>query len=529
MDAAYLGMSKGKLRLHKTNGVIVEVPAEKMSAEDMKYAEKMEAKKKGASRKVEDDDDLPLAIAASKRMSQAPKKPTIDWFEFFLSAGCDIDDCSRYAASFERDKMDESILPDITDSTMRSLGLREGDIIRVTKAITSRKPKEPKPVQGESDQMSQDEEMAKRMQAEENARKTPPALFSGPGGTLKTNRRGRPTPSRSTPSATVDLNAIGTIAGGGIPRTDSPKLVSSSPGPVNPPARSSSAMPAASSGFDDDAWAPRNKPATPGPDTRAPSAPPAPVAAPVAPPPPVQPPVASPPPPVQSTQNLANTTESDIFNQLARLTELRKNTPQQQPMQTPSPALQSTPTGYPGGMGPPSQSPMLQQPLQQQQQPQQQQQQQYNGPRGPFAPVPSNQGLLQPLVPTQTGFNSFIPTRINNNNVSPFGNQNAISPFANPQPSFLQSQPTGYPMQQQQPMQSQPTGWQPTQQQQQPQPTGFQPQLMSQPTGMPFNGMNGGMNSLPVSATNSYGSTGSFGSIPTSKPLLIIYLISYSF
>ncbi|KAH9031353.1 hypothetical protein EDB85DRAFT_1836537, partial [Lactarius pseudohatsudake] len=54
---------------------------------------------------------------------------------FFLNAGYDVDDCTRYASSFERDKIASSILPDITEGTLRTLGLREGDIIRVAKVI----------------------------------------------------------------------------------------------------------------------------------------------------------------------------------------------------------------------------------------------------------------------------------------------------------------------------------------------------------------------------------------------------------
>jgi hypothetical protein len=92
----------------------------------------------------------------------------------------------------------------------------------------------------------------------------------------------------------------------------------------------------------------------------------------------------------------------------------------------------------------------------------------YNGPRGPFAPVPANQSLLQPLIPIQTGFNSFIPTRP------------VTSPFNNPspQPSFLSAQPTGYPGSQPMAMQAQPTGF-----------PGQQP-LSFQPTGAPFGGFN---------------------------------------
>ena len=80
------------------------------------------------------------------------------------------------------------------------------------------------------------------------------------------------------------------------------------------------------------------------------------------------------------------------------------------------------------------------------------------GPRGPFAPVPANQGLLAPLVPTATGFNGFVPTR----------------PATSP--SFLGAQPTGF----QPSLAPQPTGFQPSLA---PQPTGFQPSLAPQPTG----------------------------------------------
>jgi hypothetical protein len=64
----------------------------------------------------------------------------------------------------------------------------------------------------------------------------------------------------------------------------------------------------------------------------------------------------------------------------------------------------------------------------QQQQPPQQSQQQ-NGARGPLAPVPANQGLLNPLIPTNTGFSGFVPTR--------------QSPNTTGQPSMM-AQMTGY-------------------------------------------------------------------------------------
>jgi actin cytoskeleton-regulatory complex protein SLA1 len=80
-----------------------------------------------------------------------------------------------------------------------------------------------------------------------------------------------------------------------------------------------------------------------------------------------------------------------------------------------------------------------------------------NGPRGPYAPVPANQGLLQPLIPTQTGFNSFVPTRAPTFNQTP-------SPASQLNNNF--QQPMGHSM--------------------------SPPPMMSNPTGMPMNGMNGG-------------------------------------
>ncbi|KAF8195925.1 hypothetical protein K438DRAFT_2017151 [Mycena galopus ATCC 62051] len=457
VDAAFLGFNNGKLRLHKTNGVIVEVPAEKMSVEDMKYVEKATSRKSRSGtapsaaaaprRPTDDDDDLPLARAKELSLAHPqpkPKKPTVDWFDFFLKAGCELDDCTRYAQSFERDKIDESILLDITDATMRSLGLREGDIIRVTKAIDKRRPPERKPI-------------------DEGPTKSPPNLFTQPGGVLKASgpRRGRPQPTKSLP-ATVDISAIS----------------------AGPP-RSSSAQVPKPSGFEDDAWT--NRPSSTQPPATVVSTPP--VAAP-------RPPSAPPAPGTGArrtttacrsgrpvTLSLAKTTESDVFDQLARLQALKSQNPTMQPAATPpvlntrlSSALPPSATLPIGQHLNNQRTGLLPSPSPQPQQPA------YNGPRGPFAPVPANQALLAPLIPTQTGFNSFVPTRPGaapSPMTSPFAN-----PFANPppmpmQPSFLSAQPTGFPGQG--PLHAQPTG--------------FQPSFISaQPTGAPFGGFNGNSN-----------------------------------
>ncbi|KAF5393631.1 hypothetical protein D9757_000051 [Collybiopsis confluens] len=492
VEAALLSFKDGKLRLHKINGVIVEVPSEKMSVEDMRYVDKLLSRK---SRPLPggdiSEDDIPLALQRpsssngktppAPKASQPKKSPSIDWFDFFLTAGCDLDDCTRYTSSFERDKMDATIIPDITESVLRSLGLKEGDIIRVMKVIEKHKPK---PTQ---DKMARDEELAKELQARENgdSGKGPRNLFAnGPNGELKTAapRRGRPQPSKSLPAA-VDLNTIVEVSGK-IQRTGSPSLLSpaSAGTPIQPPPRSSSTA----SGFDDDAWTNRpssTKPIAPTPSAavpRAPSAPPAQVTptsasaqAPPAPTPPNPPSSA----PVMGPPSLAKTTEEDVFQQLARLSELRKNTAPpaivSPTMGTPSPVPTPPimPAGYQSGMG------MGNSPVPMGQHIQNQQTGVYgNGPRGPYAPVPTNQGLLQPLIPTQTGFGGFVPTRSAGSNLSP--------------QSFLQSQPTGFPGGQ--PHLSQLTGF-----------VGSQP-LITQATGMPFAGLNA-MNDNGMNAVNPFG------------------------
>ncbi len=545
-----------------------------MSAEDMRYVEKVMNKHKRPSSPRRNSDDEPLeerrrSLQPSSRATSSKKGPTIDWFPFFLEAGCDVDDCTRYAQSFERDKIDEAILPDITESTMRSLGLREADIIRVKKAIEQRRRKSPDDARAE--QLRRDEELARQLQAEEtggSSRSPAPNLFAGPNGALKNNvRRGRPQPSKSLPPPTVDLQSISTasdqIKRTGTPTTIvSPSRTGTSPTPVQPPSRSNSAA-IAGSGFDDDAWTNRpssTKPIAPSSPTatRAPSVPPI---APTPPAPPAPPapapvaaaPVASPPPapaPAPTQQpaptGLANKTEADIFDQLARLRVMQTQSPainnrpmSAAPNMTPSlgipPVVSPPPMGYQSGMGMGSSPTPMGQHLHAQQtgmfQPPQ-----AIGPRGPLAPIPANQSLLQPLVPTTTGFNSFVPTRPQS------------APFQpNPTPSFHSTQPTGFAgpsqhlfsqatgFQPSQPLMSQPTGFQPSGQlmsqptgfqpsgQLMSQPTGFQPsgQFMSQPTGMPnggfsnsgsFGNIGGGMGGLP-----SFQGNGGFTPVQSSK------------
>jgi hypothetical protein len=531
-----------------------------MSLDDVRYIEKLNRKSSKSSSNRVSDDDVPLALARNQSSStpqrtSTPKKSNIDWFEFFLSAGCDVDDCSRYAGSFEKDKIDETLLPDITESTLRTLGLREGDILRVFKAIEKKGPgSRNKSNTQMQEQIRRDEELAKQLQAQETGESSPrspaPNLFAGPGGVLKAPRR-RPQPTKSLPPS-VDINALSSVSSS--PPTASPAAPPTS-APVQQPAKTSSATPPASR-FEDDAWTNRPSSARPVIGTppsatpRAPSAPPASNA--TAPLPSIAPLVAAAPtPPPQSnpanapatktdTGSLAKTTEADIFDQLARLSELRKSTTPTPAVSTASPTtIAPPPIGYHAGLGMGSstlpigqhlQNPQLQSqyPILSTPSPQPQlQTQPLNGPRGPFAPVPANQSLLQPLVPTRTGFTGFIPTRP----ISVNGQSSLTLPSL--QQPFLSQQPTGIPNQLQfhpQPhLSQQPTGI-PNQLQLHPQPllsqqpTGIpnqlqlhpQPLLSQQPTGIPNQALLPQATGVPFNSftSSTFQSSGNFGPNP---------------
>lgn len=252
MVAQFIGLNDGKIHLHKQNGIKIAVPVSKMSVEDLEYVEKVAH--------VSLDEDKPLSdIRRRSRVASDPSKTAgasvksdHDWFDFFLRAGVSPHQCERYSQNFTRDNMDESVLPDITSEALRSLGLKEGDILRVMKYIDKE--------YGLSRNKGRfgDESMGNGEDG---------GLFSGPGGSLRNNtRKGRPAPAVQT-SDVVDPKAFET--------KDTAAKPSSSPLKASSPVNDKSP-----SGFEDDAWEvkpPKQTsasatPSTPAVSTQAPAA-----------------------------------------------------------------------------------------------------------------------------------------------------------------------------------------------------------------------------------------------------------------
>ncbi|KAI5963343.1 SLA1 [Candida pseudojiufengensis] len=172
VEAEFLGCVEGKVHLHKTNGVKIAVAAEKLSIEDLEYVEKItgtslenykqlvqkqmekraRSKSKSGATVSEPEHKKPQSATAainniepshhskSRPTTQVSNNgaPAYDWFDFFLSCGVDVGNCQRYTLNFEREQMDENILEDISPSLLRTLGLREGDIIRVMKFLDNK-------------------------------------------------------------------------------------------------------------------------------------------------------------------------------------------------------------------------------------------------------------------------------------------------------------------------------------------------------------------------------------------------------
>jgi actin cytoskeleton-regulatory complex protein SLA1 len=229
VEAQFIGVADGKIHLHKVNGVKIAVPISKMSPEDLAYVEKV------THEPIEDN--IPVAdLIKMKRKSQEskagasiqpqqPKLPDYDWFEFFLKAGVGPHQCERYSQAMVKDSMDESVLPDISQDTLRTLGLREGDALKVMKYL--------------------DQQFGRTKGPTTNGEG---GLFSGPGGALHTKS------GRSRPDANRHVSDV--VDASGINKEE--KMPDATETSI-----AKAPAPGAKDGFDDDAWSvkPSSQPA----------------------------------------------------------------------------------------------------------------------------------------------------------------------------------------------------------------------------------------------------------------------------
>lgn len=247
VEAQFIGCKDGKIHLHKINGVKIAVPVLKMSMNDLQYVEdktgisldedkplseilKEQRKKNSQIGIVVDRTANPSKIGTSVTSTSfwSTRKSDYDWFDFFLSCGVEVNNCQRYAMNFQKDEMDESSLESISSDVMRTLGMKEGDILRVIKKLDDK-------------YSGQVEKIHIRDEGDTNQGKN---MFTDESGNLK-SLRARPPPAIQT--GAVDPKAL--QAHKESLESAAPASVSGSPPPMQHPM---------SSCFDDDVWAPKH-------------------------------------------------------------------------------------------------------------------------------------------------------------------------------------------------------------------------------------------------------------------------------
>ena len=306
VDAEFLGLKDGKIHMHKVNGIKIAVAVNRMSITDLEYVERM------TGQSLEDEKPLSEVKRRSTerrngRASASPRpqngavfessKPKYEWFDFFLQCGVNPQICERYAHAFERDQMGEENLPDVQPTLLRTLGLKEGDILRVMKHLDDKFGR----------QKTQGNEAADGASSG--------GLFTASNGVLRNNTsKSRPAPA-VTNTDTVDPRAFEQD----VIKKEQP----SEPSPTSPPPRTSSHRPPKTSGFEDDAW--DVKPSTQPPPPRQPSRP-------------EQPPTQSPPPQAVAQPAPQKPTPTGAMAELSLLSPplQPQPAPQQQPQNTQS-------------------------------------------------------------------------------------------------------------------------------------------------------------------------------------------------
>ena len=252
VEAQFIGLREGKIHLHKWNGVKIAVPVQKMSVEDLEYVEvvtglslddekPLSEVRKRASHKAKNqnrNNATGSTRAKSGIAMEHTKKPDYDWFDFFLQCGVNPQVCERYASAFARDAMGEEVLPDVDANLLRTLGLKEGDILRVMKNLDNKfgrtQPKDKRNVSFAVDEGDG-----------ETRNIATGGLYSGPGGALRNNtRKGRPA-SAAQKSDVIDPKLLEH----GIGREMKPSVPDKS--------NNASARESVTNGFEDNAWEPR--------------------------------------------------------------------------------------------------------------------------------------------------------------------------------------------------------------------------------------------------------------------------------
>ena len=179
VDAEFLDVVEGKAHLHKTNGVKIAVPLEKLCPADIEFIKRKTNNSSPATSNSPTLSGRPrpggaaaggggasaaTLAAASAALASLPQGSGnfvyngFNWRDWLVEAGVSAGDAAIYAGSFVNEKMDRSILGDLDRDVLRAVGVSEGDIIRIRRhaaSSTSAPPSRPGNLLAERERLAQ--------------------------------------------------------------------------------------------------------------------------------------------------------------------------------------------------------------------------------------------------------------------------------------------------------------------------------------------------------------------------------------
>ncbi|CAO3669315.1 unnamed protein product [Rhizopus stolonifer] len=118
VEAQLISCIQGKVRLFKTNGVKIEVPANKMCDDDLMYIER-----ETGQRIIKDSTPLPQSSGK------------LNWFNYFKRLNMPHEASAAYTQAFERENLNEQDLESLTYTKLKSLGMAENHIRQLQRFI----------------------------------------------------------------------------------------------------------------------------------------------------------------------------------------------------------------------------------------------------------------------------------------------------------------------------------------------------------------------------------------------------------
>lgn len=177
VEAQFIDYHNGKLRLHKLNGVKIDVPVEKMCAEDVRWVENHTRSPHRQEEEITPSmPPRPPQQQPRQQVVQQPAKPPQkklnegwDWFDWFMIIGIPMQASLQYASAFKAEKLDDSDIHSLTHKQMKTLGIKEEHVQRIERYIETGQPEEiddGSSKQKEQSQIEKDEELARKLQRE---------------------------------------------------------------------------------------------------------------------------------------------------------------------------------------------------------------------------------------------------------------------------------------------------------------------------------------------------------------------------